>query len=344
MIDMRSDTASLPTPAMLEAIRNAPLGDEILGEDPTVKRLEALAAEIFGKEAALFTVSGTMSNQIAVMAFTQRGDEIVVGSRSHIYNLEAGGLSALSQVQPRPLEFPQGRMDPAQVEEAIRPPGVQNARTGLVCLENTYDLNKGYPVTAENTAEVCRAAHGRGVPVYLDGARIFNAAISLGTDVRALTREVDAVQVCLTKGLGAPFGALLMGEKSFIEKCKWLKQRLGGGLRQGGVVAAPGVVALTSMRERLREDHENARRLALGLKEIDATLLDAEDVRSNAVGIDASAARIDPETLLRRLSEEGIKIKRTGPSSFRLMTYPGITREHVETVLAAMKKIFAERR
>lgn len=337
MIDVRSDTASMPTADMMSAILAAELGDEILGEDPTVRKLEAVAADLFGKEAALFTCSGTMSNQIAIMALTSRGDEVIVGSRSHIYNLEAGGLAALSQVQVRALPFPKGYMDPAVVREAIQPIGMQYATTRLICLENTYDLNQGYPVTAENTAEICALAHSFGIPVYLDGARIFNAATSLGVPVLDLVRDVDALQVCLTKGLGAPFGAVLAGSKEFIETCRRLRQRVGGGLRQAGIVAAPGIVALTQMTHRLEADHQNAAILAAGLKQLDGTLLESTSVPSNAITIDISRTGVDPKAFLQRVNEAGVRIKPIGQTEFRLMTYHNIGSNEIEKILDAVR-------
>lgn len=339
MIDMRSDTASLPTPEMMAAIQQAKLGDVINDEDPTVKELESLAAEIFGKEAALFTCSGTMSNQIAVMALTERGDEIIVGERSHIYNLEVAALATLSQVQARPVPFVKGYLDPTVVREAIMPVGVQRPRTKLICLENTYDLNRCYPMSAENTAEICRLAHSYGISVYLDGARIFNAAATLGVDVKDLVRDVDALQVCLTKGLGAPFGGLLVGSRAFIERCRLMRQRVGGGLRQGGIVAAPGIVALREMTKRVGEDHENAKALALGLVEIDPTLLDPSDVVANAVTVDVSRTGTEPQVFLEGLLREGIKAKRISETEFRFMTYWNIGPQEVQKALDAVKKV-----
>lgn len=336
MIDVRSDTASMPTAEMMAAIQEARLGDDILGEDPTVNRLEELAAEIFGKEAALFTCSGTMSNQIAVMALTGRGDEIIVGDRSHIYNLETGGLAALSQVQVRPLSFPKGYMDPALVKAAIQPFGVQAPNTRLICLENTYDLNAGYPVSVENTKEICDLAHSFGIPVYLDGARIFNAAVSQGVDVRELVRDVDALQVCLTKGLGAPFGGILAGSQSFIDTCKRMRQRVGGGLRQAGIMAAPGIVALSQMTQRLGEDHDNARILAKGLQAIEPTLLDSWEVPTSAVTIDIAQTGISSDLFNQRVSDQGVRIKQIGQTRFRLMTYHNIGPEEIRQVLSAV--------
>lgn len=339
MIDVRSDTASMPTKEMMEAIQHADLGDDICGEDPTVKRLEEIAAALFGKESALFTCSGTMSNQIAVMALVGRGDEIIVGEKSHIYNLEAGGLAALSQVQVRAVPFPKGCIDPETVKAAILPPGVQQPRTQLLCLENTYDLNRGYPVTAKNTAEVCALAHSYGIPVYLDGARIFNAATSLGEDVKDLVREVDALQVCLTKGLGAPFGSLLAGSSAFIDTCKRMRQRIGGGLRQAGVVAAPGIVALTQMTQRLGEDHRNAAILAAGFAEIHPTLLNVADVKTNAITVNIGQTGVPSEEFAGRLLQMGIKAKQVGPSEFRFMTYHNIAEKEIRQIVNAVRTI-----
>lgn len=340
MIDVRSDTATLPNSEMLDAILKAKLGDEILGEDPTVARLENLAADILGKEAAIFTCSGTMSNQIAVMALTKRGDEIIVGEKSHLYNLEAGGLAALSQVQVRTISCPKGYMDPDLIKVNIMPRQVQYAKTGLICLENTYDLNYGYPVTAENTREVCNIARDYGIPVYLDGARIFNAAVSLKIDVKELVREVDAVQVCLTKGLGAPFGSVLAGNRMFIDECKHLKQRIGGGLRQAGIVAAPGIVALTKMPQRLEEDHVNAQILANGIKEIDSTLLNLDDVVTNAIVLDVSETSISSDDFRLGLLQNGVKVKQIGSSKFRIMTHLNIGQEEIRYILESIRKVF----
>jgi threonine aldolase len=326
---------------MMEAIQTAKLGDDILSEDPTVKQLEKLAADTFGKEAALFTCSGTMSNQIAVMAMAERGDEIIVGERSHIYNLETGGLAALSQVQVRALPFPKGYMDPDMIKAAILPYGIQYAKTKLICLENTYDLNRGYPVTPKNTAEICELAKTHNIPVYLDGARIFNAAAALGVDIKDLTNDVDALQVCLTKGLGAPFGAVLAGSKPFVEKCRRLRQRLGGGLRQAGIVAAPGIVALNKMPQRIYKDNLNAKLLAKGLKEVETTLLDEDSVVTNALTIDISKTGLSSEVFLSGLLQHGIKVKQVGATEFRLMTYYSIGPDEIQKAVDAVRAVLA---
>jgi threonine aldolase len=235
-IDLRSDTAALPTEGMFDAMRAAELGDDVLGEDVNVRKLEETAARMFGKEAALLVSTGSMANQVAVMVYTQRGQEVIVGAESHMYNLEGAGLAALSQVQARPVSCPKGYFDPAKVAGAIQGTGVQSARTGLICLENTYNLNRGYVMSLENIAEIASLATKNGIPVYMDGARIFNAAAALGIEAEEIARHVDAVQFCMTKGLGAPFGSLLMGRNEFIREARIVRQRIGGGIRHLGLL------------------------------------------------------------------------------------------------------------
>ncbi len=337
-IDLRSDTVTLPTEEMLRAMTTAELGDDILGEDPTVHKLEELGASIFGKEASLLLISGTMANQVAVMTFTRRGQEVIVGRESHIYNLEVAALAALSQVQPWPLSCASGFFDPVEVENAIQLPGIQKATTGLICIENTYDLNRGFVMSLENTKEVSAIGKKYGIPVYLDGGRIFNAALFLGRGVDELSAPADVVQVCLTKGLSAPLGSLLIGRKDFIEEARRNRQCVGGGMRQAGVIAAAGIVALTKMVDRLLEDHENAQVLARGLKEIDERLLDYE-VQTNIVSIDVSPLGIDGDCFLDQVMARGIKIKKIGPDSFRMVCHYGIGSEDVDQVLVALRDI-----
>lgn len=338
IIDLRSDTATLPTQEMLQAMTVAELGDDILGEDPTVRRLEELGAGMFGMEAGLFLISGTMANQVAVMTFTQRGQEVIVGRESHIYNLEVAALATLSQVQPRPISYPSGYFDPVEVKRAIQPRGIQKADTGLICLENTYDLNRGFVVSLENTEEIGAIGREHGIPVYLDGARIFNAALFLGNTVAELSAPVDAVQVCLTKGLSAPLGSLLMGKKDLIDEARRMKQRIGGGMRQAGVIAAAGIVALTRIVDRLWEDHSNAQVLATGLREIDERLLNYE-VQTNIISIDLEPIGIDGDSFFNQVSARGIKIKRIGQASFRMVCHYGISTEDIDEVLSVLRDV-----
>ena len=324
---------------------DAVVGDDILGEDPTVRELEDLGAEMLGKEAGLFVTSGTLGNQVAVMTFAQRGEEIIVGDQTHIYNLEVGALAALSQVQARPVAVRDGRYDPDEVERAIRPVGIQSTRTALVCLENTYNLNEGLVLDLENVSEIRKMADSYGIPIFLDGARIFNAATALGLPGAEVAGPADAVMFCLSKGLSAPVGSLLVGTGEFIDRARVIRQRLGGGMRQAGVIAAAGIVALRKMVARLAEDHALARRLALGLSQIRGLDVDPGRVQTNIVGgrlvpggrlvsdVPADHGAPDAEVFLSRLLSHGVKAKRTGPTSFRMVTHHGITEEDIDYVI-----------
>lgn len=337
--DFRSDTVTQPTPDMRQAMMEAEVGDDILGEDPTVGKLESMSAAMFGKEAALLVVSGTMANQIAIMALTQLGDEVIVGEETHIYNLEVGALAALSCVQARPIPSSQGQFRAKDVKKAIRLKGIQSPVSRVLCLENTYDLNRGYPLPPEYQAEMAGIARDNGMAVYLDGARIFNAAAAMHVEPAQLAQQADALQFCLTKGLAAPFGSMLLGTKDFIDKARWIKQRIGGGMRQAGHMAAAGIVALTTMRERLREDHENARRLAYGLAAIDERLVDAGQVKTNVVQINFEAIGKDAGFITAELLKHYIKVKPIGPHACRMITHWGITVEDVDVAIEAIRKV-----
>lgn len=332
IIDLRSDTVTKPTPEMREAMKDAVVGDDILRDDPTVIELEELAAEIFGKEAALFTVSGTMSNEIAVMVYTKPGDEIVVFSDSHIYNLETGGLSAISGVQVRPVKTGNGVYDPEVLGQAIMPEGVQRARTRLICLENSFHLDRGLAVSKEDYKETIRIAREKGIPLFMDGARIFNSAVALQTTVKELTDFCDSVDVCLSKGLAAPIGSMLMGRKDFIEEARRVKQRLGGGMRQAGVIAAPGIIAMTKMVKRLHEDHENAERLRSGLEAL-GIKVDREGILTNIVNLDVSPVGLESSSFAGKLSQFNIKVKVCSKANLRMVTHHDIKREDVLFVL-----------
>jgi len=341
ILDFRSDTVTQPTEAMRAAMAAAVVGDDIMGEDPSVARLEALAAARFGKEAALFLISGTMANQVAVMALTQLGDEIIVGEESHLFNLEAGGIAGLSGVQARPLRSEAGRFDADAVRRAVRPRGVQSPQSRLLCLENTYDLHRGIPLPAEYLQAMADLAHERDLLVYLDGARIFNAAVSQNTTVAALCAPIDALQCCLCKGLAAPVGAMLVGSQAFIDRARWVRQRLGGGMRQAGHMAAAGIVALETMSLRLGEDHDNARRLAEGLAGIDARLVDRSLPLTNVVQIDFGAAGWDATPVVAALQARQIRIRQIDAARCRMVTHWGIDREDVDAALAALRQILA---
>jgi len=338
MIDLRSDTVTKPTPEMREAMKDAAVGDDILRDDPTVIELEELAAKIFGKEAALFTVSGTMSNEIAVMVYTKPGDEIVVFSDSHIYNLETGGLSAISGVQPRPVKTENGIYDPVLLGQAIMPQGVQRARTRLICLENSFHLDRGLAVRKEDYKETIRIAKEKGIPLFMDGARIFNSAVALHTNVKELAGFCDSVDVCLSKGLAAPIGSMLMGSKDFIEEARRVRQRLGGGMRQAGVIAAPGIIGLTKMVGRLHEDHENAEKMRSGLEAL-GIKVDREGVLTNIVNLDVSPVGLEAPSFAGKLSQFNIKVKVCSKTNLRMVTHNDIKLEDVNFVLEKVKKM-----
>ena len=284
IIDLRSDTVTLPTPAMREAIAKAELGDDVFGEDPTVNRLEAMAAEMLGKEAALLTASGTMSNLVALLAHCQRGDEVIVGSEAHVLHYEAVGAAALGGLELRPIpNDDRGRLDPSDVERAVRPPDIHQPRSTLVCLENTHNRCGGAVLSEHDLAAVAQAARRWGMAVHLDGARIFNAAVALGMPAAQLARHVDSVAFCLSKGLACPVGSVLCGSAQFIQRARRYRKMVGGGMRQAGIIAAAGIVALETMIDRLQEDHDNARVLAEGRSEEHTSELQSHSFISYAV-------------------------------------------------------------
>jgi threonine aldolase len=340
MIDLRSDTVTLPTPAMREAIAKAELGDDVFGEDPTVNRLEALAAQKVGMEAALLVTSGTMGNAVAVLTHCSRGDEAILGASSHIFLNEAGGMSALGGIFPHTLpNEPDGTLPLDAIEAAIRSENIHFPRTRLVCLENTHNRCYGAPLTAAYTASVVGLARRYGLKVHLDGARLFNAAVALGVDVRDLTEGVDSLNVCLSKGLAAPVGSLLCGSRAFIERARRTRKMLGGGMRQAGIIAAAGIVALTEMAERLAEDHVHAKRLAAGIAAIPGLAIDQSRVRTNILYFALTDRRFTDEEFLRRLGKKGVRVSHTAPGRFRILTHYGIEAEHIDRALAALRKV-----
>lgn len=341
--DFRSDTVTQPTQEMRDAMRDAEVGDDILGEDPTVQELERYSAELFRKEAGLLVVSGTMANQVAIQALTERGDEILVDESSHMFNLEVGGVAALSGVQTRPLRSRRGRLDLEEVRQAIRARGLQAPVTRVICIENTYDANRGIPLPPEYFAEVAAVVKERGVALYVDGARIFNAAVALGVGLPALAEHADALMFSLTKGLSAPFGAVLVGSREFIDRCRWVKQRMGGGMRQAGHMAAAGLVALRTMRDRLVEDHAHAKLLAQGLAEIHPGLVDVEMTLTNMVYVDFAPVGMTSAQVAEKLYERGFKIKPLGPTTCRMATHRNISRDDVEALLEAVGEIIRGR-
>jgi threonine aldolase len=343
-VDLRSDTVTLPTPAMREAMYRAELGDDVFGEDPTVNRLEAMAAERVGKEAAMFVASGTMGNLVALLTHCQRGDEAIMGDRAHTFLFEAGGSAVLGGIHPRTLpNQPDGTLRLTDIEAAIRPENPHHPRTRLVCLENTHNRCGGAVLTPEYSDSVGQLAHRHGLAVYLDGARVFNAAVALGVDVRELTRSVDSVQFCLSKGLSAPVGSLLCGTEAFIYEARRWRKMVGGGMRQAGVLAAAGVEGLEGMVDRLADDHANARRLAEGLAEIPGFAVDLNSVQTNIVIWGLATDRTTPQEVAERLRAGGIKISAIEGQRFRAVTHYGIEADDIERALTVTKQVMEQR-
>ena len=346
MIDLRSDTVTRPTPAMRRAMAEADVGDDVYGEDPTVNRLQERAAEIFEKEAALFTPTGSMANQIAVKLHTRPGEEVVIEERGHIYNYEMAAMSAVSGALARPVRSADGtgvlRWEEVRAAVHANDAPYYVARTGLVALENSHNLAGGSVMTRERTEEICDGAHALGLRVHLDGARIFNAAEALGETVAALARPADSVMFCLSKGLGAPVGSLLLGGRDFIGEARRWRKLLGGGMRQAGVLAAAGLVALEETPPRLAEDHANARRLAEGLAELPGVKIDPERVRTNIVIFDVSGTGLAADAICARMKEgHGVLCSGFG-DSIRMVTHYDVSRDDVEAALEALRRVLKE--
>ena len=335
VIDLRSDTVTQPTEEMRKAMAEAEVGDDVMGEDPSINRLEEMAAELLGKEAALFTASGTMSNLIAALAHCSRGDEVIMGSEAHMFWNEVGGAATLAGVQVRLVRNDnQGRMDPQEVADAIRPKGnVHFPPTSLVCLENTHNRCNGGVLTPDDTKSVADVAHANGVAVHLDGARIFNAAVSLEMPAKELVKDVDDVCFCLSKALSAPVGSLLCGSQEFIEQAHKWRKMVGGGMRQAGVLASAGIVALETMIDRLAEDHAHARRLAEGLAQIPGIGVDPNQCQSNIVFVEVEPGLGPVQEFIGRLSQEGVRVSYPGANRFRMVAHRHISAEDVDTVI-----------
>jgi threonine aldolase len=337
IIDLRSDTITHPTPEMRRAMFEAEVGDDVYGEDPTVNRLEALAAEKLGKEAALFTVSGTMSNLTAVLTHTHHGDEIILGSEAHIFLNEVGGAAALGGVMIHTVPNDgQGRLSVEDVEQAIRGENIHYPVTTLLCLENTHNRCGGAVLKAKYTTDICKLAHNHGLKVHLDGARIFNAAIALGVPASRLVKDVDSVSFCLSKGLSAPVGSVLCGSSVYIERARKFRKMLGGGMRQAGVIAAAGIVALETMIDRLADDHANAKRLAQGLSRIKGIALAQESVETNIVMFELSPELAVSE-FINGLKEKGVKVGSRGGNLFRAVTHRMISTKDIDEALTRIE-------
>ena len=340
-IDLRSDTVTQPSDEMRRAMADAEVGDDVYGEDPSINRLQERAADLLGKEAGLLMASGTMSNLVAALTHCQRGDEIVMGDQAHMFWNESAGASALAGAQIRLVpNDSQGRIDPDDLQGAIRPRGnVHMPPTTLVCLENTHNRCSGGVLTPEDTKRVADVAHAAGAQVHLDGARIFNAAVALEVPAKALVEDVDDVSFCLSKGLSCPVGSVLCGSREFIEGAHKWRKMVGGGMRQAGVLAAAGLVALDTMVDRLAEDHANARRLAQGLANIDGISVDPDTIHTNIVIFEVDESVGTADRVINALAEEGVLVTYPGKQSLRMVTNRHIGGADIDDALGRVSNV-----
>jgi threonine aldolase len=340
-IDFRSDTVSHPTPAMRRAMAEADVGDDVFGEDPTVKKLESLAAVMVGKEAALFVPSGSMANAVAMLVHLRRGDEVIVGRRAHMFRSEQGGLAALAGAQAMTLpENPDGTLPLEAIEAAIREPDQHHPITRLVCIENTHNACGGAPLSVDYTESVGALAKAHGLKFHVDGARIFNAAVAQNVSAAALARPADSISFCLSKGLCAPVGSLVCGSHDFVAQAHRARKLLGGGMRQAGVIAAAGIIALTTMVERLSNDHDDAQLLARGLARIPGIVVNPDRVQTNMVYFDlAPECPLDAAGLAAKLKEKGILIGPAGRRRARMCLHYWISPVHIEKTLEIMAEL-----
>lgn len=339
IVDLRSDTVTRPTPAMRRAMAEAEVGDDVYREDPSVNRLEERAAEIFGREAAVFVPSGTMGNEAAIKVHTQPGREVIAEQRAHIVDYEMAMMAAFAGVLPRTIWAEDGILTWDLIAPQVRGRSDHRAQTGLVEIENTSNLAGGsvYPLAISDS--ICDHAHEAGLPVHLDGARIFNAGVALGRPVAELTRKFDSVMFCLSKGLGAPVGSMLVGSKAFIEDARLVRKMLGGGMRQAGVLAAAGLVALEETPPRLQVDHENAAFLARGLAEIPGIKIDPAKVVTNILFLDVSATGLPASEISKRLSTEGVLANGVTPKTMRMVTHYDVDRAGCERALKVLREV-----
>lgn len=340
-IDLRSDTVTQPTPEMREAMAEAEVGDDVYRDDPTVIRLEELAAEMLGKEAAMFVPSGTMGNLLALLVHCQRGDEVIVGNQSHIYLNEAGGMAALGGIQACPLPNQKdGTLLLDDIRASIRSEDVHHPITRLICLENTQNICGGVPLTPEYTRQVAEIARQNGLSLHVDGARIFNSAVAQNVSVKELVEPADSVMFCLSKGLASPIGSMLVGSQKFVTRARHIRKMLGGGMRQVGVIAAAGIISLEKMVNRLHEDHLRARKLADGLRQINGVVVDEGSPYSNMVYLNLSdAVKVDSRYVCEQAHDRGILLDADSSRRFRLVTHYWIDDNAVEKTIIAFREI-----
>lgn len=341
-IDLRSDTVTKPTPAMLEAMVTAPVGDDVYGEDPTVARLEATVAELAGKEAAVFVPSGTMGNLIAVLSHCGRGDEMILGDQSHIHRYEQGGTAALGGVHPRALRNrADGTLDLGEVEAAIRSDNEHFPVSRLLCLETTHNRCGGVVLPVDYMDAAAALARRHGLALHVDGARLWNAAVHLGVSPARLLGGADSASLCLSKGLAAPVGSVVVGSSEYIRKVRRHRKQVGGGMRQAGVIAAAGIVAVTTMVERLAQDHENARALAEGLSALDGVSVDPAAVQTNIVIFELRRADMTPVQLAARLKEHAVLLSPMDGNRLRAVTHYQVGEADIDRTLGAFRAVLA---
>tara|TARA_X000000368_G_scaffold101454_1_gene78259 strand:- start:1444 stop:2508 length:1065 start_codon:yes stop_codon:yes gene_type:complete len=349
IIDFRSDTVTLPTDQMLNAIKNADLGDDVFQEDPTINKLEKKAANLMGKESALLVPSGTMGNLISILVHCPRGTEIILGDKAHTFYYEAGGISAFGGIHSRQLKNQtDGTLKVDDILSAIRKDNVHFPRTSAITLENTHNLCNGSPLSSNYCNAVAKIADDNNIKLHIDGARIFNASVALNEDVKKLVENVDSLTFCLSKGLSAPVGSIICGEEKFIYECRRIRKALGGGMRQAGIIAAAGIVSLDTMIDQIKKDHSNAKKLAKGISDIDGLSIDLENINTNILYFDIHPQRrsdyLNKQTLKNCIYPSEIKLNNihffeSYKNRFRLVTHSSINQSDVEKLLSALKKI-----
>jgi threonine aldolase len=340
VIDLRSDTVTKPSPEMRRAMAEAEVGDDVFIEDPTVNRLQERAAEIFGREAALFVPSGTMGNLTCILAQTRPGQEVICEEAGHIYNYEMASMSAIAGVLPRVIRADDGILTWESISKAIRPKIYYRPQTALVSLENTHNMAGGTVYPTKLAQEICDKAHDAGISVHLDGARVFNAATRLGENVAEMTRGFDSIQFCLSKGLGAPVGSMIVGSREFIERCRSIRKMLGGGMRQAGILAAAGLVALEKGPSRLHVDHENAQFLAAKLEAMSGVTLTPAKVQTNIIICDVTKSGWTSGDVLKALQQRGVLAVPVDNQKIRMVTHLDIARADVERAAVILGEVF----
>jgi threonine aldolase len=340
-VDLRSDTVTKPTPEMREAMAEAEVGDDVYMDDPTVNKLQIQAADLLGKEDSLFVPSGTMGNLLALLVHCQRGDEVIVGDKSHIYMNEAGGMSALGGIYPHPIRNqPDGTLALDDIRASIQTEDVHHTITRLICIENTQNVCGGLPLSVDYTRQVGKVAKDNGLYFHIDGARIFNAAAALNVPVKDLAAPADSIMFCLSKGLAAPIGSILVGNQRFISRARHLRKMLGGGMRQAGVLAAAGMISLERMTRRLGEDHARARKLSDGLKQVAGLVLDPGSASTNMVYFDLKdEVKLSVDQIVDEMRKRGILVDWAGPRRFRLVTHFWVDDAGVEKTVRAFSEI-----